>query len=67
MQSTVPEEDLALEVTNTTGTVDNHCRYRDTINILKGQKIIFIQTEITVTHTIILIAHLIHPILLGIP
>ena len=61
-----PRQITAEEVPNLVRAHFNH-QYQGTINILKGQTIIFIQTEITVTHTTILIVNIIHPILLGTP
>ena len=67
IQSTASEEDPTPEVINTICTADSHHRYWGTTNTLKGQALIFIQTEIMVIHITMLLVNIMHPVLLGIP
>ena len=66
-QSTAWDEDPTPEVINTIGTADSHHCYWGTINILKGQTLIFIQIDIMIIYITMLLVNKIHPILLGIP
>ena len=56
--STASEEGPTPVVINTTSTADSQCHYQGTTNILKGQKLVFIQIEIMIiTHHCITSQH----------